>query len=1270
MKNLYYIILLLLLPLFQYGQVEIPVQINWNGISTQSTVKGLEVKTISFDNNIHKYRFGALPVYTTNVSLPAEYFGCELDFKVISADTLTVNESISLTDSDLLEGEILWYVEYDDLMAKIYVVPMMRIQQEEKIQIIQKFEISVDFVPIEERENIKSREVFYTDNSVLSSGDWYKIGIVQSGIHKITYSDLQSIGIDPSGLDLTKIGIFGTYDGMLNELNSVSRPDDLTEDAIMIMGEDDSLFDENDYILFSAKSAVTWKYNAFSSRFDHKNNIYTDTTYYFLTTTEGTGKRIAVIPGSGPQPTYTVDEFSDYDVHDKDLENLIYSGKEWFGERFSGDTLERTFSFHFPNKFDESPVYLNFEIIGRSFTNAYYQVYANETLLIDSTLLLKVSSSGGIYARRSSKTVTFFTEEDQIDIKVKFLTDDVTARAWLSYIELNVVRDLKYDGGQMNFRDPLSAAAGNVTRFNIRDASSDVMIWDITDHHNPLNIDYIQDIDYMYYVVPTDSLREFIIAGQETFHSPVSYEMVQNQNLHNISSVDMIIISYASFLGQANRLANIHESVDGMNVLVVTPDLIYNEFSSGSQDVSAIRDFMRMLYERGSFSADYKSGYLLLFGDASFDYKHRIHENTNFVPTYESKESLRLTGSFATDDFFGLLDEDEGGNSSGELDIGIGRFPVTTVEEAETAVDKIEQYVSRNFEVMRDWRNQFCFIADDGDNNLHLHQAKQLINIADTLHPGMRINKIFSDAFIKTTVPGGKRFAEVNILINKQVESGTLIINYTGHGGLIGWSEEMILDLPMIHGFANFNNLPLFITATCEFSRFDDPEFTSAGEYVFLNEHGGGIALLTTTRLAYAHANIVVNRRIYEHILEKVNGELPRLGDLVKLSKIPSDQNYLNFVLLGDPALRLAYPKYEVQTTLINSKPVTNDADTVRALQEVTVHGKIIYGNGSLIDSFTGFIYPKVFDKPSNYSTLGNDNGSYPEEFQLIDRLLFDGKISVNNGHFEFSFLVPKDISYNYGFGTISYYALDTMNMVDAWGAYEKLLIGGYDESAHIDDNGPVINLYLEDKTFVSGDATSKNPLMLAEISDEQGISYTGYSLGRDIVVVIDNDYANSMIMNEYFNISTDSYQSGSIAYQLERLEPGLHTLSLKAWDLHNNSSEATIDFYVDENADIELSGVLNYPNPFTETTKFDFIHNKSNAWLEVEINIYDINGRFVTSINEQVKTFGFRIIPIQWNGRDDNGNRIAPGVYMYHIIVTDQYGSSALQSQKFIKIN
>jgi len=1268
MKHIYYI-LFILLPSLVIGQERIPVHLNWHDINIQQTVKNLEVHTISFENSTNKYRYGSLPVLATEVNLPAELFTCDVQFGDIVFDTIRSFEVTGLTDGDLLQQTLLWHVEYEGQTARIFVVPM--INDKDTARLVREFTISVDFVPSgEKQQNAVNREVSYADNSVLRSGDWYKIGVVRSGIHKITYQDLQQMGVDPAGLDISKIGIFGTYEGMLPESNQISRPDDLTEDAIYIEGGEDGSFNEGDFILFNTQSPVVWKYNLLNSRFVHQNNYYTDTVYYFLTTNSGNGKRIHDFESSGQSPTVEVNEFTDYKAHDKDLENLILSGKEWYGERLTGDTLERTYSFHFPNLLTNKPLYLQVELVTRAFVNTHYQVYVNDELVVDSVRMTKVSSSGGLYARSSNRTVTFFGNSDNIDVTVKYLTEDSTSLMWINYVRLNAERNLQYTGNQMTFRNKESAAAGNISRFNLLQTSGEEWIWNITDRHNPVNINYIYEDGHSYFVLPTDSLLEFIVFNNSDAYSPVSFEKIPNQDLHGISGADMVIVSYPDFLEQAERLAALHRALDGMSVVVVTPEQIYNEFSSGSQDVAAIRDFMRMFYVRESFEEEYKSGYLLLFGDASYDYKFRVLDNTNFVPTYESDESLRLTGSYVSDDFFGLLDETEGQNCVGNLDIGIGRFPVTTPEEAENAVNKIEQYTTRNSKLMRDWRNVLCFIADDGDVNLHMHQAKQLIAIADTLNEGMRINKIFSDVFNKIVVPGGKRYPEVNALINQQVEKGALIINYTGHGGLTGWSEERILDMPMIHSFSNYNNLPLFITATCEFSRYDDPEFVSAGEYVFLNENGGGIGLLTTTRLAYAHANIVVNRRIYEHLMDKKNNMLPRLGDLVRLSKIPSDNNYLNFVLLGDPALRLAYPQYDIETTTINAQPVPGNIDTIRALQTVVVDGKILNDNGTVAEWFNGYIYPKVYDKPSEYITQGNDGSSYPEEFYLSDKLLFDGKATVTEGNFSFEFLVPKEINYSFGFGSIKYYALDTINYSDAWGGYEELFIGGYDDQVVPDDQGPVIQLYLEDKSFVSGDLTSADPLMFAEIFDEQGISYTGLGLGRDMVMVVDDDYANSIILNDYFDISTDSYQQGTVSYQLNSLGPGKHTLSLKAWDLHNNSSEASVEFYVDEEADIELSQVFNYPNPFAETTQFVFNHNKRKMELDVEIRIFDISGRWITTLNKQVRTIGAKIEPIEWNGRNSDGSRVDAGVYLYQIIVTDPSGNKAMQRQKLVKTN
>jgi hypothetical protein len=519
-------------------------------------------------------------------------------------------------------------------------------------------------------------------------------------------------------------------------------------------------------------------------------------------------------------------------------------------------------------------------------------------------------------------------------------------------------------------------------------------------------------------------------------------------------------------------------------------------------------------------------------------------------------------------------------------------------------------------------------------------------------------------------VPGGNRFPDAKETIRKQVEKGALIINYTGHGGVISWSDEYILDLPNIHGFKNIDNLPLFITATCEFSRFDDPEFTSAGEFVFLNENGGGIALMTTTRLAYAHANIIVNMRIYENLGQTEDGSYLRLGDLIRLSKIPSSNNFLNFVLLGDPALTLAFPKYDVITNSINNKVIDEKADTVHALSTVTINGAIVDHNNQKMTSFNGYVYPKVFDKPSRYKTLGTDPKSYAVDFTLQDKILYDGKVSVKNGEFTFTFKIPKDIAYDYGFGKISYYALDTTNYIDAWGAYEQLYVGGIDETVEQDDVGPEISLFMNDRDFQPGAMVPGNSILLADIFDEQGISFTGLSLGRDITMAMDDNLTNSSVLNDYFKYDVDSYQNGTLNYDFNSLSDGWHTITLKAWDLQNNSSTESIDFYVDDAAEILLAEVINYPNPFTGYTKFGFIHNKSGSSFDVEVKIYDINGRYIGQIVQEVPATGNTIAPIEWNGRDANGNEVPAGVYSYHIIVSDIYGNQTIQRQKMIKMD
>lgn len=1259
-------ILLIFTPFLLTAQVNVPVEINWSTLQTQSTIKDLEVSYYSFDYATNTPQFGALPLYFTTIELPDELFECDLSFNVISADTVGADVLAKMTDSELLSEKIQFDVEYVENKANVYVLPM-KVENNSLIR-FKEFQVLIDFVPSLPKPKPSSpRNYKYTDNSVLSTGEWFKMGIVESGIHKITYSDLVSQGVDPSQLDPKKIGVFGNYKGMLPEENSIQVADDLQENSIVIVGGEDGTFNEQDYILFYANSALSWRYNMFTGHYDHFNNLFADTVFYFLTTNSGSGKQVPLINSVDDTPTDVIRSFLDKQVHDNDLENLIYSGKEWYGELLNGDTLERSFSFNFPNADSSANSYIKFDIAARAFENTNFIVSINDEIIIDTTQINKVNSNSNSYANDANRTATFDATNDILNVKVKFLTPDQNYLAWINYIELNVERELIFQGGQMRFAQPKGTPAGRVSRYEIEGVDTESTVWDITDPHNPLQVKHQLNGSKLSFTLPEEDIRDFILFDQSSFLKPTNFQKVANQDLHAITSLNYLIIAPDIFRDQAVRLAEIHQKQSGLKAVVVSPENIYNEFSSGSQDISAIRNFVRMLWKKGAFGSE--PGYLLLFGDASFDYKYRIHDNTNIVPTYQSEESLRHTGSFVTDDYFGLLDDHEGSNSTGDLDIGIGRFPVSTHEQAVIAVDKVEHYMAKNKSVMRDWRNQYCFVADYGDKNLHLQQAEYLTQIADSIHPGININKVFADAFPMIDVPGGKNIPKANELIQKQVENGSLIVNYTGHGGLIGWSKAVILNLPTIHGFTNLDNMPLFITATCEFSRFDDPEFTSAGEYVYLNENGGGIALLTTTRLAYAHANIVVNMRIYEKMKQDEQGNWPRLGDLVRASKIPSSKNYLNFVLLGDPALRLSYPQYNVATTSINNKSTSEVADTVHALSLVTINGEIVDFQNNFMEDFNGFVYPKVFDKPTKYTTLGQLT-SYVEEFELMDKLLYEGKVSVKNGKFSFSFMVPKDIAFNYDFGKISYYALDTVNYTDAWGAYKNLYIGGYNEMAEIDDVGPEIRLFINDYSFTSGNQVASNSTLLAEISDESGVNFTGNSLGRDLVMILDNNQSNSMIMNDYFKIDVDSYQSGKLVYGFQDLSDGWHTLSLKGWDLQNNSTTELIDFYVDDAAEIYLSQVVNYPNPFSDYTTFGFVTNKSGSAFQVEIKIYDINGRYVGYIEQEVSSNGSGVSPIRWNGNDANGSPLPSGVYSYNIIVTDYYGNTTIQRQKMIKIS
>ena len=853
-----------------------------------------------------------------------------------------------------------------------------------------------------------------------------------------------------------------------------------------------------------------------------------------------------------------------------------------------------------------------------------------------------------------------------LDFTLKYKIPDGNSVGWLDFIEVTCSRNLVWSGPQMSFRDANTIGKKNVTEFTMTKADTSVKIWDVTDKENISLLQPILNNGVMKLKILTDTLREFI-AFNGAYYYPVSLiEPVANQNLHGIGAHNLVIVTHPLFKDAADSLAEFHRQHNSLSVVVVTTSDIYNEFGCGKADLTAIRDFMKMIYDRNSPGNEAR--YLLLFGDGSYDPKSRVHNNNNMVPTYQSAESLKFIGTYVTDDYFGILGDKQGDGSNGTINIGIGRFPVTVRPDASILLKKIFHYSSNADSVMSDWRNTITFIADDENRNLHMHQAEELVGIVKAKYPVFNIEKIYLDSYKEIQVPAGLRFPDVNIAINHAVAKGSLIINYTGHGGEDGWAGEKVLTVADIKGWKNSEKLPVFITATCEFSRFDNPERFTAGEMVLMQPDGGAIALYSTTRLALSTSNFRLDSSFFENMLPDTAGAvIPKMGDLIRISKNnnSNNNNIRNFVLLGDPAQDVAFPKYNIKTTEINHTPVRSTPDTAMGLATINVKGEVIDNSGNKIANYNGMVFPKVFDKKQVARTLGNTEDSYPENFDTQNSVLYEGRSTVTNGGFEFSFVVPKSISLQFGNGKISYYAKDST--ADAWGYFNNILIGGSDPLIDPVNPGPDISAYMNNTDFRNGDKIGTSANLLVFVNDTNGINFTRVGIGHEIIAVLDGDAVHPIVLNDYFTPNVDQFWGGEIIYPIENLSNGRHTLRVKAWDLYNNSSEKEIYFFVSELPYVSVQQVNNYPNPVTDNTSFQFVSSLNAGNLDVEIRIFNLTGRLVRTISSAFPESNYHILTILWDGTNDQGGRLSAGLYLYRMKVTGSNGASFEASQKLI---
>lgn len=1114
----------------------------------------------------------------------------------------------------------------------------------------------------------------YAPQSVLASGNWFKISVDAPGIYKMDVAQLNALGI-AGNIPSNQIRLYGNGGGMLQEANS-SRPiDDLAENAIQVVDGGDGVLNGSDYILFFAQGPNQWLKDSANRRFQHQKNLYSDRAFYFITIGASGGRRIP-IQGTLPTPSVSVNSFQERFFHESDSINFLSSGKEWFGEEFSaapGRSLSRLFALPLADLVPGTQATLTTQAAARSVgASSRFALSVNGQPVQQLNINPVGTGQYDLYVQQATATAAVTLSASQANVQINYTPGSFNSQGWLNWLTFFARRNLVLPASrQLLFRDWNSVGNSGI-EFQIANADAATQVWDVTDPLQPVRMNTSISGTQLRFVNDGQRLREYA-SFSTVFLTPKNEGRVANQNLHATQNSDYLIVTHPPFLAQAQRLAQFHQQRNGLTVTVVTTEQIFNEFAGGTPDPTAIRDFVKMYFDRYNSTWNQRARYLLLFGKSSFDPKDRVRNNTNFVPSYQSVSSIDPLSTYTSDDFFGFLDDNEDINSGvvlNRLDIGIGRVPAKTVEEARNFVDKVAAYhTAASF---GPWRNNINLVADDEDFNLHLQDAETLSGSIQNTNPLFNQQKIYLDAFFQEGGSAGGRYPQANTMINSNIFNGTLIWNYSGHGGPLRLAEEVVIDQSIVNNWNNLNRLPLFITATCDFAPYDNPSANSLGENLLVRPQTGAIALMTTTRVVFAFSNRIMNDNYLKIALQPdAAGRYKSLGEAVRDAKNFTYQNFgdivnnRKFTLLGDPALTLGFPTLKVVATKVNGNDIQLSADSLNALEEATVEGEVQDNNGVLQNSFTGTAYLSLFDKPRSITTLANDAGSLPTTFQEQSSALFRGKATVQNGRFTIRFKVPKDINYQFAPGKISLYAHDQNR--EGAGLSTNIIVGGISNSGSSDNKGPDIQAFLNDEKFVNGSITNNSPVLLVKLADSSGINTGGAGIGHDLVATLDNDNNQYFVLNNFYESELDNFQKGRLRFQLPSLKLGRHSLKIKAWDNVNNSNEYILDFTVVESSELRLDHVLNYPNPFTTQTAFWFEHNQPGRNLYAKVEVFTVSGKLIKTLSQTINTPGNRSVDIQWDGLDQYGSKIGRGVYIYRLQVRTDDGKRAETWQRLV---
>ena len=1100
--------------------------------------------------------------------------------------------------------------------------------------------------------------------SILATGRWYKIRTGPAGIYRIDENILRALGIDPATVDPRQLRVYGQVGGLLPQENGAPAPDDLEEIPLYFPGENDGVWNAQDAAYFYADSPDSW-YPWPNRTYFHLKNPYTDSCSYFLTFDLGPGRRISIQSFSPPSATATSQVMTLY-YYEQDLVNLVKSGRVWLGETFDLHQLTRAFTLPLPAS---DSVKLFIQVAASSLNGASFTVQAGSALLGTISIPAIPGPADSYQARWGALRLMLVGTSANLSIQLTY-SGRSDSKGYLNYLEAIAYHPLTWQSDQQIFRVPAGA-----TPWEVQGAGPLKRLWDVTNPLDPREIPLNPTANGYSFFSPGDTLRTYCAFNEGSAYAPTPVGPVPNQNLHALTGVRYIIVTTQALASAAQRLCDLNSGWGPCAVIAI--EEVYNEFSGGRPDICALRNFLRMLYERASNPQE-APHFLLIVGQASYDMKK---VGGTFIPTYQSRESFYPPETYGSDDFFGFLDPNEGfwgenpqaaqydpRNTTVQrhgLDIGICRLPVYNLQDLQTYIEKLNDYLN-NPEAQGPWLRQSIFFSDYKDNGLHTSQAE---TIAESFLAGLgypEVSKIYIDIFPAQPQASGLSFPQAREALLNRLSQGGLFAHYVGHGNELALQGFDFFSIPVARQMQNFHRYLTFVTATCDWGKWDDPATRAGGiETLFLPQRGA-IALLTSTRKVFAHLNFALSQNFYNYLLSIYRPQTSIFfGDLMLETKNRSWNNAgainsRSFSFLGVPVLPLRLPTYRAVITQINAvSPSATNPDTLRPLRPILIEGEIQDSTGQRVSTFHGEVNIRIWDKSISRTTLISRTA-----YQSQEILLFSGNATVSDGQFRITAYLPVDIIPTPGRGRLTLWA-QSNNGFSAAGSETRFVICCPD-TAFVTTTPPTIRLYINDTTWISGGTTHPNPTLIAFISDSLGINLSPLAIGKELKATLNG---RDIYLSSYYETKRDQPNKGRLTYRFFDLEPGTYHLTLEAWNLAGQKATAQTTFIVQEKSNLRITRLFNYPNPFTTYTRFLFEHTQPSEVLEARLSIYTLTGRRIRTLTTTISrannlSFG----DLSWDGLDEFGDRLGRGVYLYRLELRNpQTGETASAQEKLL---